>query len=148
MERLHLVLIAALVAACKASGTTTAEHEAGAEAPAEYRGVAVAPAPPPSIVAPTVLEANGVATSCASLVAQLAQRACGVRLADDRNPPTSPSAVDITLMIGPPATEEGRTRLASTPYDSEAMNCVGHAVGPWNLPTECRQGLTLHFVHD
>jgi hypothetical protein len=149
MSRLNLVLVAGALAACKASGATLAEHEAGPEAPSEHRGVAVAPPPPPVAAMPVVTLPDGGSASCVSLVAEMIERACDVHLTDAGEPPPpvpgKPSPVLITLLMGPPGTDDGGVEIKVKPYFPESAKCVVQP-GLWSLPSACRRDLTLHFI--
>jgi hypothetical protein len=127
-----------------------ADQEAAPEGPTEHRGIAVAPMP---VAATVVMSSDGGSASCASIVAQMVERACDVHLTDAGEPPPpvpgKPSPVLITLMIGPPGAADGGLEMTATPYFSDDAKCVAQAQrGFWNLPSPCRHDLTLHFLHE
>src|ERR1700689_5335587 len=134
MGMLRPVLSASFLAACKTSGAPIAEHEAGPEGPTEHRGIAVAPM---AAAATVVVSIDGGSASCASIVAQMVERACDVHLTDAGEPPPPvvgrASPVLITLMIGPPGAADGGLEMTGTPYFSDEAKGVGQALrGFWD----------------
>ncbi len=158
------LLLAAGLAACK--GKAQALPDASPEQPAEYRGIAVAPTPPPPTAPPLNAELPADASLprgwCMSLRPALSRfltdfrpglrSACSVDIAG--SPTTVPAATtDVSLRI----LSDGTTEVAPTDATTSATSCVESQLRRWHFPPDCvtpTQGgrfeilLSFQPVHD